>query len=535
MAGIFKAYDVRGIYPTELDETTARKIGQAFRNVLDDDDLAFGHRVVVSRDMRPSSVPLAQALIEGLTAAGLDVVDIGLATTPMNYFAIGHLKTAGGVQVTASHNPAQYNGLKFSKHEARPVSGDHGIALLETSVQNNDLPASTRPGTVSTADVSADYAKHVLSFLRRPAGSAGSDTARRLKVVVDASNGMAVVDRAIWDALGIDLVPLYFELDGSFPNHEANPLKLENLRDLQAKVLEVGADLGVSCDGDFDRAAFIDETGEPVGSDLATALIAGELLEREPGKHVTYDLRSSRAVAEWITEHGGMPVRERVGHSFIKATMRGNAGIFGGELAGHYYFRDNFYADCAILAVVEILNLLWQLREEDVRARGAAPALRQEPRDQLRGRGQGGQDARARQRPTPTARSTGWTASPCSSPTGGSTSGRRTPSRSCAWSSRRAPPPSSTSTSPSWWRRSDTPSTTSWISGGGVTPALGDSGPASSEAGHRPRVPERLSAPARRGRRLYSLLYRRGVAGPRAPMGAERGRMRRAQRNASIA
>ena len=353
MAGIFKAYDVRGIYPTQLDEAIARKIGQAFRNVLDDEDLALGHRVVVSRDMRPSSVPLAEALIAGLTQAGLDVVDIGLATTPMNYFAIGHLKTAGGVQVTASHNPAQYNGLKFSKHEARPVSGDHGIALLESSVANGDLPASTRPGTVTTADVSAAYADHVLSFLRRPAA------ARRLKVVVDASNGMAVVDRAIWDALGVDLVPLYFELDGTFPNHEANPLKLENLRDLQAKVLEVGADLGVSCDGDFDRAAFVDERGEPVGSDLATALIAGELLAREPGKHVTYDLRSSRAAAEYIAEHGGVPVRERVGHSFIKATMRGNGGAFGGELAGHYYFRDNFYADCAILAVIEILNLLW--------------------------------------------------------------------------------------------------------------------------------------------------------------------------------
>lgn len=356
MAGIFKAYDVRGIYPTELDETIARKIGQAFRRVLDADDLANSNSVVVSRDMRPSSEPLSRALIEGLTAAGLDVIDIGLATTPMNYFAIGHLKTAGGVQVTASHNPAQYNGLKFSKHEARPVSGDHGIALLETCVKDNDLPASTRVGTVSTTDVAADYARHVLSFLRRPPGS---DTARRLKVVVDASNGMAVVDRAIWDALGLDLVPLYFELDGSFPNHEANPLKLENLRDLQARVLEVGADLGVSCDGDFDRAAFIDERGEPVGSDLTTALIAGELLSREPGKHVTYDLRSSRAVAEFITENGGVPVRERVGHSFIKATMRGNAGIFGGELAGHYYFRDNFYADCAILAVIEVLNLLW--------------------------------------------------------------------------------------------------------------------------------------------------------------------------------
>ena len=281
MAGIFKAYDVRGIYPTQLDEAMARKIGQAFRNVLDDDDLANGHRVVVSRDMRPSSGPLSEALIDGLTTAGLDVVDVGLATTPMNYFAIGHLKPAGGVQVTASHNPAQYNGLKFSKHGARPVSGDHGIPLLESSVASGDLPKATRKGSVTRVDVADAYREHVLGFLDRPAN------ARRLKVVVDAANGMAVVDQKIWDALGrlgMDMVPLYFELDGTFPNHEANPLKLENLRDLQAKVLATGADLGVSCDGDFDRAAFVDEKGNAIGSDLATALIAGELLSRDPGK-----------------------------------------------------------------------------------------------------------------------------------------------------------------------------------------------------------------------------------------------------------
>jgi phosphomannomutase len=354
MGGIFKAYDVRGIYPSEIDETTARQIGQAFRAVLDDDDIAHGgERVVVSRDMRPSSVPLSEALIDGLTAAGLDVLDIGLATTPMNYFAIGRLGTAGGVQVTASHNPAQYNGLKFSKHEARPVSGDHGIALLERLVASGELPASTHRGSVRTADVFADYRRHVRSFLRRPTG------ARPLRVVVDAANGMATLDLPLFESMGIELVPLYFELDGSFPNHEANPLKLENLRDLQRKVLETGADLGVACDGDFDRAAFVDEQGRPVGSDLTTALIAGELLAREPGKHVLYDLRSSRAVAEYVAEKGGIPVRERVGHSFMKATLRAKHGLFGGELAGHYYFRDNFYADCAILAVVEILNLLW--------------------------------------------------------------------------------------------------------------------------------------------------------------------------------
>jgi phosphomannomutase len=353
MGGIFKAYDVRGIYPREIDEDMARKIGQAFRNVLDEDDLTAGHRVVVSRDMRPSSEPLATALIEGLTTAGLDVVDIGLATTPMNYFAIGHLATAGGVQVTASHNPAEYNGLKFSKREARPVSGDHGIPLLESSVRDGNLPAATTKGRVERAEVHDAYREHVLTFLDRPA------SARRLKVVVDAANGMAVIDGSIWDALGVDLVKLYFELDGTFPNHEANPLKLENLRDLQAKVVETGADLGVSCDGDFDRAAFVDEKGNAIGSDLVTALIAGELLAHDPGKHVLYDLRSSRATAEWIREKGGIPVRERVGHSFMKATLREKKGLFGGELAGHYYFRDNYHADCAIAAVIEILNLLW--------------------------------------------------------------------------------------------------------------------------------------------------------------------------------
>jgi phosphomannomutase len=354
MGGIFKAYDVRGIYGRDLDESVARAIGRAFPAILDEADLAHGGpRVVVSRDMRPSSVPLSAALVDGLTAAGLDVVDVGLATTPMNYFAIGHLRAAGGVQVTASHNPAEYNGLKFSKHEARPVSGDHGIPLLERIVASGDFPEASRTGARSTADVAAAYRAHVLGFLDRPAN------ARRLKVVVDAANGMAIVDREIWEALGVDLVPLYFELDGTFPNHEANPLKLENLRDLQAKVRETGADLGVACDGDFDRAAFVDETGEPVGSDLATALIAGELLAHDPGKHVLYDLRSSRAVDEYIREKGGIPVRERVGHSFMKATLRKVEGLFGGELAGHYYFRDNFHADCAIAAVIEVLNLLW--------------------------------------------------------------------------------------------------------------------------------------------------------------------------------
>lgn len=354
MAGIFKAYDVRGVYPTEIDEAAAGRIGAAFGFLLPEADLAAGGPVVVSRDMRSHGAPLAAAVIEGLRGAGLDVIDAGLATTPMNYFAVGHLGAAGGIQVTASHNPAKYNGMKMSLRDAQPVSGDHGIPLLEEKANAGAQPPASRTGEVTQADVFDDYRRHVLSFLERPAG------ARRLKVVADAANGMGTLYRPILEAMGIDLLPLYFELDGTFPNHEANPLKEENLRDLIAAVRREGADLGISFDGDADRAAFVDERGEPVGSDLATALIGGELLQRSPGKAVVYDLRSSRAVAEYIAEQGGVPVRERVGHSFIKATLRRHDGVFGGELAGHYYFRANYFADSSILAVVMMVNLLWE-------------------------------------------------------------------------------------------------------------------------------------------------------------------------------
>ena len=352
MAGIFKAYDVRGIYPDQLDESMARNIGIAFAKLVGE-GLDNPPRIVVSRDMRSHSVPLQRELIDGLRAGGANVLDIGLATTPMNYFAVGHLGTDGGVQVTASHNPARYNGLKFSLSDARPVSGDQGIPRIEALATSDDLTPADRVGDYSTGEIFEAYSRHVLGFLDRPEGS------KPLKVVVDAANGMGVVYGPILEKIGIELVPLYFELDGTFPNHEANPLKLENLNDLCASVVETGADLGVCFDGDADRAAFVDELGRPVGSDLSTALIAGELLSHEPGRAVVYDLRSSRAVAEYIKECGGEPIRERVGHSFIKATLRKHGGSFGGELAGHYYFRDNYYADCAILAVIEMLDLLW--------------------------------------------------------------------------------------------------------------------------------------------------------------------------------
>ena len=353
MAGIFKAYDVRGLYPEQINEEIVRKIGVAFRHILDEQDRARGNTVVVSRDMRSHSEPLAEALIDGLRDGGLDVLDIGLATTPMNYFAVGHLKTAGGIQVTASHNPAEYNGCKFSRSDARPVSGDHGIPLIEKKVLTGDLAPAPERGSLSRASIFDDYGERMLGFLRRP------DDARPLKVVVDAANGMGTIYRPLLERTGIELVPLFFELDGTFPNHEANPLKLENLETLAAEVRSSGADLGISFDGDADRAAFVDEHGEPIGSDLVTALIGGELLGRDPGKHVLYDLRSSRAVGEYIRECGGIPVRERVGHSFMKATLREKQGIFGGELAGHYYFRDAYHADSSLLAVIEVLNLLW--------------------------------------------------------------------------------------------------------------------------------------------------------------------------------
>jgi phosphomannomutase len=255
MAGIFKAYDVRGIYPEQLNEGIARNIGLAFREVLDDEDRACGRTVVVSRDMRAHSPALAAALTEGLAAGGLDVLDIGLATTPMNYFAVGHLKTAAGIQVTASHNPARYNGLKFSRSDARPLAGEQGIPYLEELVRSGGLEPADIAGSVSTGAIFDAYENHLLSFVARPAG------APRLKVVVDCANGMGSLYRPILEQLGIELVPLYFELDGSFPNHEANPLDYKNLQDLCRTVGETAADLGVAFDGDADRAAMVDETG----------------------------------------------------------------------------------------------------------------------------------------------------------------------------------------------------------------------------------------------------------------------------------
>ncbi len=348
MAGVFKAYDVRGVYPSELDEKLAYAIGYHFRGILDEEDLQRGAQVVVSRDMRASSVPLVAALAEGLRAGGLGVVDIGLATTPMNYFAIGHLRTSGGIQVTASHNPARYNGLKFSRRDAIPVSSETGIGRLEELVRSSPAPAAPPRAALESADIRAAYRTHVLGFLRR--------SQPRLKIAADVANGMATLYRGLLDELDIEVVPLFFGLDGTFPNHEANPLKPENLVALQTAVREHGCAFGIAFDGDADRAIFVDDRAGAVGADMITALLARPILERFPGTPIVYDIRSSWATREAIVAAGGQPVRERVGHSFMKATMRRIGSPFGGELAGHFYYRENYFADSSLITAIEVLN-----------------------------------------------------------------------------------------------------------------------------------------------------------------------------------
>lgn len=352
MAGIFKAYDVRGVVPEELNEEQAYAIGYFFPQILEAEDVARVQAVVVSRDMRETSPRLASACQTGLRTAGFAVWDIGLATTPMNYFAVGFLGASGGIQVTASHNPARYNGFKFSRREAIPVSSETGIAKLEELVRSQRPPAPDPRGEYQSREVWPAYEAHVLRFLRlrQP----------RLKVAVDVANGMATLYEPLFAQLNIELVPLFFGLDGTFPNHEANPLKEENLRFLQQAVVEQGCDLGVAFDGDADRAMMVDEKGKVVGADLLTALLAKPILERFPGASIVYDVRSSWATREAILKAGGVPVRERVGHSFMKATMRKLQSPFGGELAGHFYYRENFYADSAIITMIEVLNLLRQ-------------------------------------------------------------------------------------------------------------------------------------------------------------------------------
>ena len=345
---IFKAYDIRGVYPDDLDEKLAERIGAATARFLTPACL------VVSRDMRSSSLPLANAVIRGILTAGCDVLDVGMISTDANYFAIAYYRKGGGIQVTASHNPSQYNGCKISREQAIPMSYDSGLANIERIALGPPMRSAENRGRIEQKVILPDWKQHILSFVRRM---------EPLKVVIDAGNGMAgKMLPPILSELPIEVTDLYFELDGSFPNHEANPLKAENLRDLQKAVRDQGADLGVAFDGDADRCVFVDEQAKVISCDFITALLAGPLLQRHPKAAILYDIRSSRVVAEEIRKHGGIPVRERVGHSFMKATMRQRNAVFGGELSGHFYWRDNFFCDSGVIGMIEMLNLLSQQR-----------------------------------------------------------------------------------------------------------------------------------------------------------------------------
>jgi len=342
---VFKAYDVRGIVPEQVDEVLARATGTAFVRVTGATTVVVGH------DMRPSSPGMAGAFAEGASTAGADVVMIGLASTDQLYFASGHFGHPGAM-FTASHNPAQYNGIKMCRSHAQPIGMETGLADIRDLVLDPPRPTAI-PGDISEHDVLEAYAAHLLEL--------APVKGRRLKVVVDAGNGMAGhTAPAVFERLGddVELVPMYFELDGTFPNHEANPIEPENLRDLQARVVAECADIGLAFDGDADRCFLVDERGRLVSPSTLTALIATRELAKEPGATVIHNLITSRAVPEIVTELGGTPVRTRVGHSYIKATMAETGAIFGGEHSGHFYFRDFWRADSGMLAALHAMAAL---------------------------------------------------------------------------------------------------------------------------------------------------------------------------------
>lgn len=365
LSEIVKAYDIRGVVGSQLDEGLVRAFGAAFAQLIGRASPA----VVIGHDMRESSPSLAMAFAEGVTNQGLDVVSIGLASTDELYFASGWLDLPGAM-FTASHNPAEYNGIKLCRAGAAPVGQESGLADIRDSVERAavDPQGSQQPrGTITERDVLWDYAAYLRSLV---------DVAsiRPLKIVVDAGNGMAGhTVPSVFEGSPVELVPMYFELDGTFPNHEANPLEPANLVDLQRQVAASGADMGLAFDGDADRCFVVDERGEPVPPSSVTALVAVRELAKEPGATVIHNLITSRVVPEMVAEHGGEPVRTRVGHSFIKQTMAETGAIFGGEHSAHYYFRDFWRADTGMLAA---LHVIAALGERDVALSALAAGYR---------------------------------------------------------------------------------------------------------------------------------------------------------------
>jgi phosphomannomutase len=346
-ASIFKAYDVRGLYPSEVNEDAARQIGRGFVSYLQ------AKRIAVSHDMRLSSPSLTEAFIDGARHQGADVVNYGLMGTDMMYYAVARDGHDGGVQITASHNPKEYNGIKMVRREAFPLSGDEGISDIRDMLLSGRLPKeSDRTGSVSQMDVTRDYVNHVLSFI-------DPSIIKPFNVVLDAGNGIAgLIAPKLFERLPCKVKALCFEVDGTFPNHEANPLIEENRRDIVEQVKRDRADVGIAWDGDADRCFFIDGTGEFIAGDFITALLAEAFLIKHPGAKVVYDVRASYAVKDIVAKYGGTALMNRVGHAFFKRRMREEGAIFGGEVTGHYYFRDNFYADNGFIPSLLILELM---------------------------------------------------------------------------------------------------------------------------------------------------------------------------------
>lgn len=349
---IFKAYDVRGIYPSQFNEVDAKLIGNAFAR------FAKSKKIIVGRDMRISSDKIFKTITQGINDFGVDVIDIGLVSTDTVYYASGKLNFPG-IMITASHNPGKYNGFKFCLEKASPVSKETGLERIKnlTKKLKNKIPPippllKGEQGKIFKKNVLQDYKKFALSFINKK-------QIKQLKIVVDAGNGMAgKIVPIFFNNLGIKTIPLFFKLDGTFPNHLASPIEKKNLKDLIKKVKVAKTDLGMAFDGDADRVFFLDEKAKPISGAIITAIIAKNILIKNPNEKIIYDLRCGHIVPETIKKHKGKPIMERVGHSFIKATMKKNNAIFGGELSGHYYYRDNFYADSGIITALIVLEIL---------------------------------------------------------------------------------------------------------------------------------------------------------------------------------
>jgi phosphomannomutase len=343
---IFKAYDVRGIFPDQLNDKTAYAVGLGLATLLKP------KRAVIGHDMRKSSDSLNAAVIKGLTEGGANVDDIGLISTDGMYFAVGKYGYDCGVMITASHNPPEYNGMKICEREAVPLSGDGKLGDVKEIILNDKFEKSKKPGSVSERRIIPDYVDHVLSFV-------DISKIKPFKIAVDAGNGMAgMIIPEIFKRLHCELIPMYFELDGGFPNHPASPIEPENVADLKAKIKETGADLGAAFDGDADRVFLIDENCKTLGGDMVTALVSKALLKKNPGSTILYNLICSKAVPEVIESSGGKAIRTRVGHALIKPLMKKYNAVFGGEHSGHFYFRDNWYADSGLIALLVCLELI---------------------------------------------------------------------------------------------------------------------------------------------------------------------------------